>query len=145
MLNLIQSFMAPNVLVTLETVLGLILVDCIFGILVALRNGNFNASKLPQFVQTNLIPYIGGLLALALFSNANAELGALFFTIAATVTVKFLADFRTKVMQLFSWSQIQIQSPIAFNQNEVQPQSDSTPVENTLATLITANDKSANN
>jgi len=119
MLNLIQSFMAPNVLITLETVLGLILADFIFGVLVSLRNGNFSASKLPQFVQTSLIPYIGGILVLALFSNANAELEALFFTIAATITVKFLADITTKATQLFAG--IQIQSPI----NVVQPQASS--------------------
>lgn len=116
MLNLIHSFMAPNVLITLETVLGLILADFIFGVLLSLRNGNFSASKLPQFVQTSLIPYIGGILVLALFSSANAELEALFFTIAATITVKFLADITIKVTQLFVG--IQIQSPI----NVVQPQ-----------------------
>ena len=110
MLNLIQSFMAPNVLLTLETTLGLILADFIFGVLVSFRNGDFSLSKLPQFMETSLIPYIGGLLALALFSKANAELGALFFTIAATVTVKFLADIVSKATQLFNG--LQIQSPI---------------------------------
>lgn len=70
-------------------------------------------------MQTSLIPYIGGLLVLALFSKANAELVALFFTIAATVTVKFLADITAKAGQLFSG--IQIQSPIAVNKNKVQP------------------------
>ena len=107
---MLQTFMAPKVLVTLETVLGLILAEFIFGVLVSLRSGNFSLSKLPQFVQTSLIPYIGGLLVLALFSNANAELGALFFTIAATITVKFLADITAKAAQVFDG--IQIQSPI---------------------------------
>lgn len=114
MLLFIQSFMASKVLFTLETVLGLILADFIFGVLVSLRNGNFSASKLPQFVEKSLIPYIGGLLVLSLFSKANAELGALFFTIAATITMKFLADITTKVTQLFSGIQIQIQSLINF-------------------------------
>ncbi|GAB6172399.1 hypothetical protein JCM15765_18770 [Paradesulfitobacterium aromaticivorans] len=47
-----------------------------------------------------------------MFSNANAELSALFFTIAATITVKFLADITAKVTQLFNGIQSQIQSPI---------------------------------
>lgn len=119
---MLQTFMAPNVLVTLETVLGLILADFIFGILVSLRNGNFSFSKLPQFVQTSLIPYIGGLLVLALFSNANTELGALFFTIAATITVKFLADIAAKAAQVFDG--IQIQSPIT----TIKPQQAPAPV-----------------
>lgn len=63
-------------------------------------------------METSLVPYIGGLLVLALFSNANAELGALFFTIAATITVKFIADITSKTTQLFNGFQIQIQSPI---------------------------------
>ncbi len=117
MLHFIQSFLAPKVLVTLETVLGLILADFVFGVLVSLRNGNFSFSKLPRFVETSLVPYIGGLLVLALFSNVNAELGALFFTIAATITAKFLADIVSKASQLFNG--LQIQSPIAV----VQPQS----------------------
>lgn len=127
MVALLASYVAPKVLATLGTVLGIILADFVFGILVSLRNGNFQVSKLPQFVETSLIPYIGGLLALALFSNVNAELGALFFTIAATITVKFLADITTKVTQLFSGIQIQLQSPIAVNQNHSGNPSSTTP------------------
>lgn len=121
MLQVIQSFIAPKVLITLETVLSLILADFVFGVLVSLRNGDFKASKLPRFVETSLIPYIGGLLVLALFSNINAELGALFFTIAATITVKFLADITAKVTQLFNG--LQIQSPITVTKSDTQPQS----------------------
>ncbi len=130
-LNLIVD---PKVLTTLGTVLSLVLADFVFGVLVSLRNGNFSLSKLPQFVETSLIPYIGGLLALALFSNTNAELEALFFTIAATITVKFLADITTKATQLFAG--IQIQSPI----NMVQPVTNS-PVD---ATSIPKEDKPVN-
>ena len=60
---IISSLLDPKVFDTLVTVLALILADFIFGVLVSLRNGNFSASKLPQFVETSLIPYIGGLLA----------------------------------------------------------------------------------
>ena len=80
----------PKVLATLGTVLSLVLVDFVFGVLVSMKNENFSFSKLPKFVETSLVPYIGGLLALALFS-----------TIAATITVKFLADITSKVNQLF--------------------------------------------
>ncbi|MHB1654115.1 MAG: hypothetical protein ACYCVD_16815 [Desulfitobacteriaceae bacterium] len=129
LINLLGSIVDPKVLATLGTVLSLVLADFVFGVLVSLRNGNFSLSKLPQFVETSLIPYIGGLLVLALFSNANTELRALFFTIAATITVKFLADITTKVTQLFSGIQIQIQSPINVTP-VVQPQPTSAPVTN---------------
>lgn len=113
MLTFLVSLVAPKVVATLGTVLSLILVDFIFGVLLALKGKTFAFSKLAQFMQTSLVPYAGGLLVLALFSNANAELGALFFTIATTVTVKFLADITAKVTQLFGGINIKIQSPIA--------------------------------
>lgn len=137
--TLLSSMMNPKVLATLGTVLSLILVDFVFGVLVSLRNGNFSLSKLPQFMETSLIPYIGGLLALALYSNVNAELGALFLTIAATITVKFLADITTKVTQLFAGIQIQIQSPINVG-SVVQPLIN-TPAE---TTAISADVKPSN-
>ena len=121
MLHIIQSFISPKVLVALETVLGLILADFIFGVLLSLRNGNFSFSKLPRFVETSLVPYIGGLLVLALFSIVNTELGALFFTIAATITAKFLADIVSKASQLFNG--LQIQSPITTAKSNTEPQS----------------------
>lgn len=137
MFNFILSLMVPKALVTLEAVLGLILADFILGVLVALRNGNFSFNKLPQFMQTNLIPFTGGLLVLALFSNANPELGALFFTIAATVTVKFLADITAKVTQLFSGIQIQIQSPINVSpavQSQQSPAQETDPSTSAMST-----------
>lgn len=133
--TMLNSLVNQKVVATLGTVLSLVLVDFVFGVLASLRNGNFSLSKLPQFVETSLIPYIGGLLALALFSNTNAELGALFFTIAATITVKFLVDITTKATQLFSGIQIQIQSPINVTP-AVQPQP-VTPVTNIPADTMT--------
>ena len=113
---MLHLIMGSKVSVTLETVPGLILADFIFGVLLSLRNKNFSFSKLPQFVETSLVPYIGGLLVLALFSNVNTELGALFFTIAATITAKFLADIVTKAGQLFNG--LQVQSPVAVSKPE---------------------------
>lgn len=105
--TVLGSIVDPKVSATLGTVLSLVLADFVFGVLVSLKNGDFSASKLPKFVETSLLPYIGGLLVLALFSNANAGLGALFFTIAATITVKFLADITSKVTKLFGGGQLQ--------------------------------------
>ncbi len=108
--TLLGAVMAPKVIVTLLTVLGLVLADTIFGVLNAIKNKVFAWSKLAQFMETSFVPYVGGLLVLALFSGVNAELSALFFTIAATITVKFLADITAKGTQLFT--NIQFQSPV---------------------------------
>lgn len=127
MLTLIQNFFAPNALVTLEGVLALVLADFLFGVLVSLRAGNFSFGKLPQFIQTSLLPYAGGLLLLAMFSKVNGELETLFFTIAATVTAKFMADIVSKVGTLFSG--VTIQSPITV----LKPDPEPTPGPNTPA------------
>ena len=126
---MLHLLMGNKVLITLETVLGLILADFIFGVLLSMRNKNFSFSKLPEFVETSLVPYIGGLLVLALFSNVNTELGALFFTIAATITAKFLADIVTKAGQLFSG--LQIQSPVTVSKSDSKPETKQVPATNT--------------
>lgn len=110
LMTLLGAFMAPKVLTTLATILGLILADTVLGILLSLKQGKFAWSKLGQFMASNLFPYAGGLLVLALFSSSNTALATLFFTIAATTSVKFLADIGTKASQLFSG--ISFQSPI---------------------------------
>jgi len=110
LISLLSTFMTVQVAITLSTVLSLVLADFILGVLASFRSGTFSLSKLPMFMETSLVPYLGGLLVLAFFSSANTELGVLFFTVAATVSAKFLADITAKVSQLFSG--VQIQSPI---------------------------------
>lgn len=110
LITLLSTFMTVQVAITLSTVLGLVLADFILGVLASFRSGTFKLSKLAQFMETSLVPYVGGLLVLAIFSGANATLSVLFFSIAATVTAKFLADITTKVGQLFNG--VSIQSPI---------------------------------
>lgn len=117
--TLLGAFMAPKIIATLGTVLGLVLADFLLGVFLALKAGKFQFSQLPRFMETSFVPYVGGLLILALFSSSNTELSALFFTIAATITAKFLADVGVKVSQLFSG--IKFQSPIEVT-NKADPQ-----------------------
>jgi hypothetical protein len=110
LITILSTFMTVQVAIALCTVLGLVMVDFILGVMESFRSGNFSFSKLPQFMETSLVPYMGGLLVLALFSTTNTELTVLFYSISATVTAKFLADITLKVTQLFNG--ISIQSPI---------------------------------
>lgn len=119
LVNLLSTFMSAQVGIALCTVLGLVLADFILGVLGSFRNGNFSFSKLPQFMETSLVPYMGGLFVLALFSSANTELAVLFYSISATVTAKFLADITAKVTQLFNG--ISIQSPITISSPPASP------------------------
>ena len=100
-MSLLGSFMAPKVIIALGGVLGLILANLVLGVLLAIKMNTFDVRKLPQFLETNLLPYIGGLLVLALFSNMDPTLSILFFTISAAVYAKFLANIKDQLVQLF--------------------------------------------
>lgn len=100
-MSLLGSFMAPKVIIALGGVLALILANLVLGVLLAIKMNTFDVRKLPQFLETNLLPYIGGLLILALFSNMDPTLSVLFFTISAAVYAKFLANIKDQLVQLF--------------------------------------------
>ena len=71
---------------------------------------------------------------LALFSNVNSELGALFFTIAATITAKFLADIVAKAGQLFNG--LQIQSPLTVSKADAKPETKQEPATNAPTEVV---------
>jgi hypothetical protein len=100
-ISLLGSFMAPKVMIALGGVLGLILANLVLGVLLSAKTRTFDIRKLPQFLETNFMPYIGGLLVLALFSNMDPTLSVLFFTISAAVYAKFLANIKDQLVQLF--------------------------------------------
>ncbi len=108
--SFLGNFMSAQEAVALVGVLCLVLADFVLGVLTSLRSGTFNLSKLPQFIETSLVPYVGGLLVLAFFSSVNTTLEVLFFSVTATITAKFLADITAKGSQLFSG--VELQSPI---------------------------------
>lgn len=120
MLSTIQGFLgsyiSQPVLASLASALGLVLLDFVLGALVALKTRTFKFSKLPQFMETSFIPYVGGLLILALFTN-YPQIQTVFFSITAAVGVKFLADILSKIANLFSGLGIQIQSPIVLDKD----------------------------
>lgn len=146
MLSYLTSFVTPRALIALETVLSLVLANFVLGVFVALKQGQFAWGKLAQYVQTSLVPYVGGLLVLSLFSNSNTELATVFFTVAGTIAAKFLADVLTKVSQLFGGINIQIQSPIKLDkgksapapQGDVSPQTDAATTTPAVAKTIPA-------
>lgn len=64
---MVNLFMDPKVLTTLGTALGLVLLDLLLGIILSIKQGNFDVRKLPQFLTSGVLPYVGSLMMLALF------------------------------------------------------------------------------
>jgi len=87
---------------TLMIVLALILVDFLFGVFISIRDGIFDFKKLPQFVITSILPYIGGLLILAIVAQyIGAIFLELFLSISALVVVKYIVNLKDKIFVLF--------------------------------------------
>ena len=91
----------PDVRAALFAVVVLIFVDVALGIIHALAKKEFDVRKLPSFLQANILPYLGGLLILALASTASPEMKVLFLTSAAATGAKFLADLKDKLIGIF--------------------------------------------
>lgn len=87
--------------IALLTVLAIITLDTLLGILVSLKQGEFNWRELPRFMQTAILPYIGGLLLLGLVSMLSPEIAAIFYAAVAATAAKFLAEVKDKVVILF--------------------------------------------
>ena len=119
---LLGAFMAPKVIIALGGVLALILVNLVLGVLFSIKTNTFDVRKLPQFLETNLLPYIGGLLVLALFSNMDPALSVLFFTISAAVYAKFLANIKDQLVQLFGGLSVVVPiTPVVVDSGVIAP------------------------
>jgi hypothetical protein len=96
---------------SLLAILTLIIVDTILGILISFKRKQFDLSLVPLFLASNVLPYMGGLIVLALLSVylslLDPDLGSLleylYYTAAATVGLKFSKEaLLDKIKQLFS-------------------------------------------
>jgi len=91
---------------TLVGLVGLILLDALLGISIALKSGSFSWSEIARTLKANVLPYIISLAALgavASFARAGPAdvMVGFFYTFAAAYTVKLVADLTIKVKDLF--------------------------------------------
>ncbi len=111
--------MYTSVLAALGAILVIILLDTLLGVILSIRAGTFDVRKLPQFMVTNLLPYAGGLLILALAGwvagDYSTQLLAIFYAAAAATAAKFIAEIKDKAVQIFGELNVDINSSIDFN------------------------------
>ena len=84
-------------------VVVLIVIDVFLGVFKALKTDhNFDIRKLPQFLASGVLPYIGGLGVLALAAQFVGEpFGGIFYPATAAVAVKYVAEIKDKVALLY--------------------------------------------
>jgi len=98
---MITEYLPSAVVSTLLGAIAVIFADTFMGVCVSLKYGTFNIRELPKFLVNNVLPYIGGLIILALASTLSEELGALFYAADAAVMAKFMVEIKDKVAALF--------------------------------------------
>ncbi|MHB8124625.1 MAG: hypothetical protein ACYDEJ_03110 [Desulfitobacteriaceae bacterium] len=99
-ISILGMVIPKEVLVTLGGALGLIFLDVAFGIIASISRGDFDPRRLPNFLQANVLPFVGSLVLLAVCSAFIPQVEALFFAAAAPVAVKFLFDIKDKISKL---------------------------------------------
>ena len=77
------------ILNSLVVILLIIVLDFLMGVLTSIKNKTFKFSKMPQFVATNIFPYVGGLCVIALMAIYVTEMEYLYYTAAGLVGLKF--------------------------------------------------------
>lgn len=94
--------MDNTILNSLIISLVLILTDALMGILLSIKGKTFDIRVMPQFLKTNLLPYIGGLLIIGIGANYISELMPVFLTCVSLVSIKFgIEIIKDKVIKLF--------------------------------------------
>lgn len=77
------------ILNSLVVILLIIVLDFLMGVLTSIKNKTFDFCKMPQFVATNIFPYVGGLCVIALMAIYVTEMEYLYYTAAGLVGLKF--------------------------------------------------------
>ena len=79
-----------------------ILVDTVFGVLVAIQKGEFKFVELPRFLGTNVLPYVFGLLVLAVVAEYTTEVFEyVFYVVSAAVLARYVAKLWKKIKVVF--------------------------------------------
>lgn len=86
----------------LQVVALFIVADALMGVMVALRLGQFDFQRTVQFLATNALPYLGGLLVLGLLAvGAGEHFAPVFIVIAGMVAAVYLHGVLLKAIKLF--------------------------------------------
>ncbi|MEW6016509.1 MAG: hypothetical protein AB1760_00380 [Pseudomonadota bacterium] len=93
----------PVILNTLFSVLVLVVADVLLGVIGAASKGEFDVRKLPQFLQTGVLQFVGSLVVLALLAPVSPVLKGLFVASAAAVDAKFVANIKDKLVALVGY------------------------------------------
>lgn len=96
--------MQQSVFITFLIVVVAIVIDVLLGAIKAAKADydSFDFRKLPKFLATGVLPYVGGLGILALAAEFVGDVFVgLFYPAAAAVTIKYVAEIKDKLIAIF--------------------------------------------
>jgi hypothetical protein len=79
------------------TILGLIILDTILGIVLAIKNRTFDWSRLSDFLNSSILMMFGGYLVLGIVGLAESSLQAAVPLSMAVIDAKLIADIVNKL------------------------------------------------
>jgi len=93
-----MEFVLPQeIYPALVVVMSLIGVDTILGILIHIKNGDFDIRKVPNFLKTEVLPYAGGLVVLGFVAEHVGLYREIFYVVSFSLGSRYLAFIYDKV------------------------------------------------
>lgn len=96
-----EFILDSEILYSLAGVLTLIIIKTVLTWIIAFKIDEFDIREAPRFLITNVLPYVAGLLVLAVPSIWLPEIKILYFSIVAVVSAKYLAEIKDRIIYLF--------------------------------------------
>ena len=87
----------------LMVVMTAIALDFAFGIIVHIRTGDFDIRLVPGFLLSGVLPYVGGLIFLAIAAQkVGVVYQEIFLSVAGLIAMKYTAELKDKITKLMS-------------------------------------------
>lgn len=94
----LSSLHIPSMMVTtFLTLVGLICLDTVLGMILAIVKGTWKWNQVGHFLETSVLPYVTGLLGLGFLALLQPSMLAVFYSSATAAAVKFVADIVQKL------------------------------------------------
>jgi hypothetical protein len=83
---------------------ALLLLKLVLGVAASLKDGSFDARKLPGFLQKDVLPYMIPLVGMGALSIAIPEIKAVFLGSSAAYVLKLVADIKDTIAKFYGVS-----------------------------------------
>ena len=97
LLNLSSIHIPSMMVTTFLTLVGLICLDTVLGMILAIVKGTWKWNQVGHFLETSVLPYVTGLLGLAFLALLQPSMLPVFYSSATAAAVKFVADIVSKI------------------------------------------------